>query len=99
MKADYDSEANALLITLLEAAPRDDFVSVDENEYCNLSLSKGRVANVELLYPADNLDLLPIAADSFDIDLEGLLAAAKAALAAPDRVVTIGLSRRLAGSR
>jgi uncharacterized protein YuzE len=99
MKADYDSEANALLITLLEAAPRDDFVSVDENEYCNVSLSKGRVANVELLYPADNLDLLGVAAERFDLDSEGLLAATKAALAAPDRVVTIDLSGRLAGSR
>jgi uncharacterized protein YuzE len=99
MKADYDSEANALLITLLETAPREDFASVDENEFCNLSLSKGRVAAVELLYPADNLDLLPLAADRFDLDAESLLAVAKAALAAPDRVVTIGLSRRLAGSR
>lgn len=97
MKADYDSEANALLITLLEVDHSDDGASVDEAEHCNLALSKGRVASVELLYPADNLGLLSTAAERFDLDGEELPAAAKAALAAPDRVVTV--SGRLAGSR
>jgi hypothetical protein len=97
VKADYDSEANALLISLLEVDHCDDGVSVDKEEYCNVSLSKGRVTSVELLYPAENLGLLPVAAERFDLDAESLTAAAKAALAAPDRQVT--LSGRLAGSR
>lgn len=98
MKADYDSEANAVLITLSEDDACDDGDSVDEHELCNVSLLNGQVTSIELLYPADNLELLVLAAERFDLDREGLLAATKAALAAPDRVVTLGLSRRLAGS-
>jgi hypothetical protein len=97
MKADYDSEADALSIDLVEADRCDDGFSVDKGENCNLALAKGRIVNVELLYPAENLELLSVAA-RFDLDGEGLLAAARAALAAPDRLVTLGLSRRLAGS-
>lgn len=99
MKADYDTEANALLITLLEGRRSDDGVSVDEQELCNVALSKGRVTSVELLYPVENLKLLRHAGERFDLDSEALLAAARAALAAPDRAVTLDLSSRLAGSR
>ena len=56
------------------------------------------MVNVELLYPSKNLELLHAAAESFDLDVEGLLAAANAALAAPDRSVTLELTDRLAGS-
>jgi uncharacterized protein YuzE len=99
MKADYDSEADALLVTLLEDRRSDDAESVDAEELCNVTLSKAQVRSIELLYPADNLELLRAAAERFDLDGEGLLAAARAALAAPDREVTIDLSGRLAGSR
>lgn len=98
MKADYDSEANAILITLVEGAYCDDGDSVDKGELCNVSLRNDQVTSVELLYPGENLELLAAAAERFDLDGEGLLAAARAALTAPDRVVTLGLSRRLAGS-
>ena len=98
MKADYDSEADALLITLIKGRRSDDAESFDAEEFCNVALSNGRVMSVELLYPADNLKLLRAAAERFDLDGEGLLAAARAALAAPDREVTIDLSGRLAGS-
>ena len=99
MKADYDSEANAILITLLDGVRCDDGDSADEQELCNVSLFHGEVTSVELLYPAENLELLKAAAERFDLDGEGLMAAARAALAAPDREVTIDLSGRLAGSR
>ena len=99
MKADYDSEADALSIDLLDVDHCDDGVSIDQAEHCNVALAQGQVANVELLYPAGNLELLGVAAKRFDLDAEGLLAAAQAALAAPDRAVTIELSGRLAGSR
>jgi uncharacterized protein YuzE len=99
MKADYDSQANALLINLLDDGVRcDDDASVDKDEHCNIALSKERVASVELLYPGDNLGLLAVAAERFELDAEGLLAAARAALAAPNREVTIDLSGHLAGS-
>jgi len=98
MKADYDSEADALSIDLGAAEHCDDGVSMDKDENCNLALLNGQVVNVELLYPADNLELLGVAAERFDLDGQGLLAAAKAALAAPDRLMTLGFGRRLAGS-
>ncbi|HET7590317.1 MAG TPA: hypothetical protein VFK14_09090 [Solirubrobacterales bacterium] len=98
MKADYDSEANALLITLIEDQRSDDGESLDPDELCNVSLSQAQVISVELLYPAENLALLKSAAERFGLDAEALLAAARAALAAPDRAVTIDLSGRLAGS-
>lgn len=98
MKADYDSEANALSIDLIQVDRWDDGDSVDKDEQCNVSFSEGRVVNVELLYPAKNLELLKMAAGRFDLDAEGLLAAARAALAAPDRSVTVELTGRLAGS-
>ncbi|HEX6456104.1 MAG TPA: hypothetical protein VF009_06245 [Solirubrobacterales bacterium] len=98
MKADYDSEANALSIDLVQVDRWDDGDSVDEDEQCNVAFSQGRVVNVELLSPAKNLELLNAAAERFELDAEGLLAAAKAALAAPDRSVTLELTGRLAGS-
>jgi uncharacterized protein YuzE len=99
LKADYDTEADALLITLIDDRRSDDAESIDGEELCNVALSKTRVISVELLYPAENLKLLKAAAERFSLDGEALLAAARAALAAPDRAVTIDLSGRLAGSR
>jgi uncharacterized protein YuzE len=98
MKADYDSEADALSIDLIQVDRWDDGDSVDKDEQCNVAFSEGRVVNVELLYPAENLKLLKAAAERFELDAEGLLAAAKAALAAPDRSVTLELTGRLASS-
>jgi hypothetical protein len=98
MKADYDSEANALSIDLIQVEQWDDGDNVDKDEQCNVAFSQGQVVNVELLHPAKNLELLNAAAERFDLDAEGLLAAAKAALAAPDRSVMLELTGRLAGS-
>jgi hypothetical protein len=86
------------LIHLIAVDRWDDGDSVDDGEICNVAFSKGRPASVELLYPADHLDLLPVAAERFDLDAEALLAAAQAALAAPDRPVTLDLGGRLANS-
>ena len=97
MKADYDSEANALSIDLIEVNRWDGGEGVDE-DYCTVAFSNGRPANIGLLNPDENLDLLKAAAQRFGLDAEALLAAAKAALAAPDRVVTLDLTGRLASS-
>ncbi|HSC21939.1 MAG TPA: hypothetical protein VLC07_09445, partial [Solirubrobacterales bacterium] len=66
MKADYDSEANALSIDLIQVEHWDDGDNVDQDEQCNVAFSKGRVVNVELLHPSKNLDLLNAAAEKFD---------------------------------
>jgi hypothetical protein len=90
MKADYDSQAEALSIDLVEVDRWDDGDPIDDT-YCNVALRKGRPVNVELLDPADHLDLLDVVAQRFALDSAALRATAQAALAAPDRVVTVTL--------
>jgi hypothetical protein len=93
LKADYDSQANALGIELIEVDRWDDGDGFDE-DFCNLGFSKGRLVYIGLLYPSDNLDLLRAVSKTYALDAEEVIASAKAALAAPDRAVTV--SKRLA---
>lgn len=88
MKVHYDSQANAVSIDLLDVDHWDDGGEFDEN-YCTIAFSKGRVANIGLLYPSDNLHLLEAVAERYNLDAGLLISAAKAALAAPDRKVTV----------
>ena len=88
MKTDYDSQANALGIELVEVDRWDDGYEFDD-DYCNLGFSEGRLVYIGLLYPSQNLQLLEAVAESYDLDAGTVLAAARAALAAPDLVVTI----------
>jgi uncharacterized protein YuzE len=94
MKADYDSEADALSIELTKFKRYDRQESVDDDN-CHVGIVADRAVDIELLYPARHLDLLGIAAERYDLDSEALLAAAKAALAAPDRLITMDLSGSL----
>jgi hypothetical protein len=94
LKADYDSQANALGIELVEVDRWDDGDGFDE-DYCNLGFSKGRLVYIGLLYPSDNLHLLKAVSETYELDAEEVLASAKAALAAPDREVTVGESLAL----
>jgi len=89
MKADYDSEANALAIELTDVDRWDDGDGFDE-DYCELGFLKGHLVYVGLLNPRENLHLLEAVAESYDLDVGSLIAVAKAALAAPDQLVTIG---------
>jgi uncharacterized protein YuzE len=95
MRADYDSEADALLIELREVAHFDHGEQVDD-DYCNVGIVGDRAAAVELLGPAKHLDLLAVAAAQYDLDGTALVAAAKAALAAPDRLVVMDVAERAA---
>ena len=88
MKAYFDSEANAVSIDLLAVECWDDGDEFDEY-YCTVAFSKGRLANIGLLYPSEKLHLLEAVAKSYNLDANSLLTAAKAALAAPDQTVTI----------
>ncbi len=97
MKVDYDSEADALSIDLFAADKWDEGEGVDEQEMCNVAFSKGKLVNVELLYPAENLALLEVAAKRFDLDSQALLAAARAGLSAPDRLVTVEVGGTFSG--
>jgi hypothetical protein len=95
MKADYDSQANALSIDLIDV-PRWDGAEEIDDSYCNVALFEHQPANVELLNPRDHLDLLDVVAERFNLDLVVLRIAAEAALAAPDRPVTLEVGASLA---
>jgi hypothetical protein len=94
MRADFDSEANALSIDLI----RFDFYERQEqvqDTYCAVGFAKGVPANVELLNPAEQLALLDVVAERYGLDGSALKAAAQAALAAPDRIVDLEVSAQL----
>jgi len=93
MKAYFDSEANAVSIDLLAVDFWDDGDEFDEY-YCTVAFSRGRLVNIGLLNPSENLHLLEAVAKSYNLDAGRLIAAAKVALSAPDEAVTI--SDRLA---
>jgi hypothetical protein len=95
MKADFDSEANAVSIDLVDV-DRWDYGEEVDHWYCTVAIADGRPVNVSLLYPTENLGLLFTAAEKFDLDADALESAAKAALARPDRVVTLDDSGHLA---
>ncbi len=94
MRADYDSEADALDIELVRFEHLEGQDSVHDT-YCQVGFAKGIPACVELLNPAEHLDLLEVASERHGLDGGALLAAARAALAAPDRVVRLEVGAQL----
>lgn len=94
MLTDYDSEADALSIQLRPFTHFDRGEQVDE-DYCNVGIVDGKVVEVELLNPAKHLDLLRLAARRYCLDGTALVAAARAGLAAPDRLVTVEVGKSL----
>lgn len=97
MRAVYDSQADALSITLRRFEHYDDQVEVDD-DYCTVGFAGGGPVRVSLLSPAKHLDLLDVAAERYDLDGGALLAAAQAALATPDRVVELKVATQIAAA-
>jgi hypothetical protein len=95
MRALYDSQVNALSIDLLDAEAWDGSEEIDET-YCRVALAGGRPVDVELLDPDRHLGLLAVAAERLGLDRQALEAAARAALSAPDRVVTVDVAAGVA---
>lgn len=91
MWADFDSRANALEIELVRFERLEGEDSIDDT-YCQVGFANGRPVCIELLNPAEQLDLLPVVAERYELDGEELLAVTQAALAAPDRLVELKLS-------
>jgi hypothetical protein len=95
MKTAYDSNADALSIDLV-AAPRWEHCE-QVGDRVNVAIGDGRPVNVEVLYPTQGIDEpLRTAAERHDLDAEALIAAARAALAAPDRTITLDVAVRAA---
>jgi hypothetical protein len=94
MRADYDSEADAILIEIEEVDHWDRGVVIDDAMYCDVAIRKDQPVAVSLRYPREELCLLDEAADRFDLDGNALKAAARVALALPDREITIEVGRK-----
>lgn len=98
MQADYDSEADAISIDLCPSKRFEEQRQVDD-DYCVVGFEEGRPVNVSLLNPAEHIELLEAAAERYDLDGTAIVAATRAALAAPDRIVELNLGSALPDSR
>jgi hypothetical protein len=93
MKAAYDSKANALSIDLIEVSRWEGSEAVGPR--VNVAIADEIPVNIELLYPDLGLEKpLAAAAKRYGLDIEALIAAARAAIAAPDRTVTLDVAVR-----
>jgi hypothetical protein len=93
VRADYDSTANAISITITDAtsASRSDEV----HPRAIVALADDQPVEVQLLYPDMGLaEPLAAVAERYDLDREALAAAAQSALAAPDHVVSLEVAAR-----
>lgn len=97
MKVDYESEANSILFEFGEfrVAEEGDFVEEVAGGTCIVWFHDDRPESIQLLGADSNQSALDEAAERFDLDAEGLKAAASAALAAPDREIRIEVGKRL----
>ena len=88
MRADYDSKANAISITLVEQAPAAE--ADQRHPRAIVALRNGEPVELQVLYPDLGIEEpVRTAAAHYGLDPEALIAAASAALAAPDRAVTL----------
>jgi hypothetical protein len=97
MKVDYDSEGRSLLFEIgefREAEPGDDTADVAGGR-CYVGHRDGSPIFIQLLGADEDITPLDEAARRFDLDSETLKAAARAALAAPDREIHIEVGKRL----
>lgn len=96
MRADYDSKANAVSISLSSRtrAERADHV----HSRAIVAVHDGDPVELQLLYPDLGIDepLSAVSSAYRSIDREALVAAVQAALAAPDRSVTLEVAVRSA---
>jgi hypothetical protein len=97
MKVDYDSEAHSLLFEFRPSRGREDGDYVEEMSTgeCFVHVHEGRAQGIQLLHADGDISPLDEAATRFDLDAEGLRAAAQAALTAPDREILIEVGRDL----
>lgn len=93
MRADYDSKANAISISLARSGHAERASEVHARAV--VALQDGRAIEVQLLYPDLGVDEpLNAAAERYGLDADALVAAAQAAFAAPDRTVTLDVAAR-----
>jgi hypothetical protein len=96
MRADYDSEGDTIQVEL-ESVSKLERSDVIGGGAVIVGLYEDRPVMVDVIGTRHQFEgPLRMAAERYDLDAEALIAAAKAALAAPDRPVTLGVGGRLA---
>jgi hypothetical protein len=98
VKVDYDSEAHSLLFEFGEFHYYEEGDDTEDlaGGACLVGIHKDRVERIQLLGADEDITPLEEAAERFGLDAEGLRAAARAALAAPDREIRIEVGKNLA---
>jgi len=93
MRADYDSKANAISITLVQGALAEK--ADRRHPRAVVALRGSEPVELQLLYPDLGVEEpLRTVAEHYGLDPEALIAAANAALAAPNRAVTLEVAVR-----
>jgi hypothetical protein len=94
MRADYDSEGNTLSIQLVDV-DRADFGDDSVDPQAVVAIRDGQPVIIDVIGARHDVEgPLKAVAAQYDLDLEALLAAARSALAAPDRVVVLDVLSR-----
>ena len=96
MRADYDSEGDTIQIDL-EPVSRTDYGDDEVDGRVVVGVRNERAVRVDVIGTGGDLvEPLRAVADAYHLDAEALIAAARAALAAPDREVVLDVSVRAA---
>jgi hypothetical protein len=92
MRADYDSEGDTIQIEL-ESVGRLDYGEDVEDGAVIVGMLDGRAVMIDVIGTRSDFERpLRVAAASYGLDAEALVAAARAALAVPDRTVTLDVA-------
>jgi hypothetical protein len=96
MRADYDSKGDTIQIEL-EPSSRLDYGEDVENGSVIVGIRDERPVMVDVIGTGSDIQRpLRAAAKRYDLDAQALIAAAQAALAAPDRTITLDVALRAA---
>lgn len=97
MTADYESAFDTIQITLGDIDHLNGGSEVIDNGAVIVGYCEGRPAMIDVIGTRDGFEkALRIAAEHNDLDAEALIAASKAAIAAPDRPVRLDVGARIA---
>lgn len=96
MTADYESAYDTIQITLGEVDHLNGGSEVIENGAVVVGYCEGRPAMIDILSTRSGFEkALSVAAERNDLDAQALIAASKAAIAAPDRPIRLDVGARL----
>jgi hypothetical protein len=95
MRADYDSEGDTLAIELVDVVDRADYGDDETHPQAVVAIRDEQPVIVDIIGTKHDVrEPLAAVATAYGLDLEALLAAARAALAAPDRTVVLDVLAR-----